>query len=120
MGSGAGKTTLLAVTLAAADGLALAVLAVIEQATGGWAVRLHFLRVACILSGNGGAPHPRLAGPIAQTTRCAAGRQAPRRRPRAALAGHRPPEEGGGRSAWPCALRGASRAPGACRAAGIP
>jgi hypothetical protein len=44
-------TTLLAVALAAVDGLALAVLQVIEQATGGWGVRLHFFRVAYILPG---------------------------------------------------------------------
>lgn len=44
-------TVLLAVALAAADGLALAVLQVIEQATSGWGVRLHFFRVSYILSG---------------------------------------------------------------------
>jgi hypothetical protein len=44
-------TALLAVALAAVDGLALAVLQVIEQATGGWGVRLHFFRVAYILPG---------------------------------------------------------------------
>ena len=44
-------TALLAVSLAAADGLALAVLHVIEQATGGWGVGLHFFRVAYILAG---------------------------------------------------------------------
>lgn len=44
-------TALLAVSLAAADGLALAVLHVIEQATGGWGVHLHFFRVAYILAG---------------------------------------------------------------------
>ena len=44
-------TVLLAVALAAADGLALAVLQVIEQATSGWGVRLHFFRVAYILPG---------------------------------------------------------------------
>ena len=42
---------LLAVSLAAVDGLALAVLQVIEQATGGWWVGLHFFRVAYILPG---------------------------------------------------------------------
>jgi hypothetical protein len=44
-------TALLAVSLAAADGLALAVLQVIEQATGGWGAGLHFFRVAYILAG---------------------------------------------------------------------
>ena len=44
-------TALLAVSLAAVYGLALAVLHVIEQATGGWGVGLHFFRVAYILSG---------------------------------------------------------------------
>jgi hypothetical protein len=44
-------TVLLAVALAAVDGLPLAVLQVIEQATGGWGVRLHFFRVAYILPG---------------------------------------------------------------------
>ncbi len=44
-------TALLAVSLAAAYGLALAVLQVIEQATGGWGVGLHFFRVAYILPG---------------------------------------------------------------------
>jgi hypothetical protein len=44
-------TALLAVSLAAVYGLALAVLQVIEQATGGWGVGLHFFRVAYILSG---------------------------------------------------------------------
>jgi hypothetical protein len=44
-------TALLAVGLAAVYGLALAVLQVIEQATGGWAVGLHFFRVAYILAG---------------------------------------------------------------------
>ena len=44
-------TALLAVSLAAVYGLALAVLHVIEQATGGWGVHLHFFRVAYILAG---------------------------------------------------------------------
>jgi len=44
-------TALLAVSLAAVYGLALAVLQVIERATGGWGVRLHFFRVAYILPG---------------------------------------------------------------------
>ena len=44
-------TALLAVSLAAVYGLALAVLQVIEQSTGGWGVRLHFFRVAYILPG---------------------------------------------------------------------
>jgi hypothetical protein len=44
-------TALLAVSLAAVYGLALAVLQVIEQATGGWGVSLHFFRVAYILPG---------------------------------------------------------------------
>jgi hypothetical protein len=44
-------TALLAVGLAAANGLALAVLAVIEGASGGWGVGLHFFRVAYILPG---------------------------------------------------------------------
>jgi hypothetical protein len=44
-------TALLAVILAAADGLALAGLQVIEQASGGWGVGLHFFRVAYILPG---------------------------------------------------------------------
>jgi hypothetical protein len=44
-------TALLAVSLAAVYGLALAVLQVIEQATGGWGVGLHFFRVAYILPG---------------------------------------------------------------------
>ena len=42
-------TALLAVGLAAVYGLALAVLQVIERATNGWGVRLHFFRVAYIL-----------------------------------------------------------------------
>jgi hypothetical protein len=44
-------TVLLAVGLAAVYGLALAMLQVIEQATGGWGVGLHFFRVAYILPG---------------------------------------------------------------------
>ncbi len=44
-------TALLAVSLAAVYGLALAALQVIEQATGGWGVGLHFFRVAYILPG---------------------------------------------------------------------
>jgi hypothetical protein len=44
-------TALLAVALAAVYGLALAVLQVIEQATGGWGVGLRFFRVAYILPG---------------------------------------------------------------------
>lgn len=44
-------TALLAVVLAALDGLALAVLNVVEQATDGWGVRLHFFRVGYLLAG---------------------------------------------------------------------
>lgn len=44
-------TVLLALTLAAVYGLALAVLQIIERATGGWAVGLHFFRVPYILPG---------------------------------------------------------------------
>ena len=44
-------TALLAVSLAAVYGLALAVLQVIERASGGWGVGLHFFRVAYILAG---------------------------------------------------------------------
>jgi hypothetical protein len=44
-------TVLLAVSLAAVYGLALAMLQVIEQASGGWGVGLHFFRVAYILPG---------------------------------------------------------------------
>ena len=44
-------TTLLAVSLAAVNGLALAVLQAIERATAGWGVGLHFFRVAYILPG---------------------------------------------------------------------
>jgi hypothetical protein len=44
-------TALLAVSLAAMYGLALAVLQVIERATGGWGMTLHFFRVAYIFDG---------------------------------------------------------------------
>jgi len=44
-------TALLAVSLAAVYGLALAVLQVVEQASGGWGVGLQFFRVAYILPG---------------------------------------------------------------------
>jgi hypothetical protein len=44
-------TVLLAVGLAAVYGLGLAVLQVIERATTGWGVRLHFFQVAYILAG---------------------------------------------------------------------
>ena len=44
-------TTLLAVALAAVDGLALALLQVIERATNGWGVGLHFFQLAYILDG---------------------------------------------------------------------
>ena len=44
-------TVLLAVSLAAAYGLALAVLQVVEQSSSGWGVGLHFFRVAYILPG---------------------------------------------------------------------
>jgi len=44
-------TALLAVTLAAADGLALTVLQAIERATGGWGEAMHFFRVSYILVG---------------------------------------------------------------------
>ena len=44
-------TALLAVALAAVYGLALTVLQVIERATGGWGVGLHFFRVPYILTG---------------------------------------------------------------------
>jgi hypothetical protein len=44
-------TLLLAVSLAAVYGLALAVLQIIEQASGGWGVGLHFFRVTYILPG---------------------------------------------------------------------
>jgi hypothetical protein len=42
---------MLAVSLAAVYGLALALLQVIEQASGGWGVGLHFFRVGYILPG---------------------------------------------------------------------
>jgi hypothetical protein len=44
-------TVLLAAGLAALYGLVLAVLAVVERATAGWGVRLHFFRVAYVLAG---------------------------------------------------------------------
>jgi hypothetical protein len=44
-------TALLAISLAAIYGLALAVLQVIERATGGWGVGLHYFRVEYILAG---------------------------------------------------------------------
>jgi hypothetical protein len=44
-------TALLAVTLAAANGLALTLLQAIERATGGWGVGMHFFRVPYILDG---------------------------------------------------------------------
>jgi hypothetical protein len=44
-------TVLLAVALAAVYGMALAVLQVIERASGGWGVGMHFFRVAYILAG---------------------------------------------------------------------
>jgi hypothetical protein len=44
-------TAMLAVSLAAVYGLALALLQVIEQASGGWGIGLHFFRVAYILPG---------------------------------------------------------------------
>jgi hypothetical protein len=44
-------TALLAVALAAADGLALAVLQVVERATGGWGVTMHFFQVSYVLPG---------------------------------------------------------------------
>jgi hypothetical protein len=44
-------TALLAVAIGAVYGLALTVLQVIEQASGGWRVGLHFFRVAYILPG---------------------------------------------------------------------
>jgi hypothetical protein len=46
-----GGTVLLAVGLAAVYGLGLAVLQIIERATTGWGVRLHFFQVAYILAG---------------------------------------------------------------------
>jgi hypothetical protein len=44
-------TALLAVSLAAVDGLALTVLQLIERATDGWGIGLHFFRVPYILPG---------------------------------------------------------------------
>jgi hypothetical protein len=44
-------TALLAVALAAVDGLALALLQVLERATNGWGVTLHFFRVPYLLNG---------------------------------------------------------------------
>ena len=44
-------TALLAVTLACADGIAMAVLQAIERATGGWGVNLGFFRVPYLLNG---------------------------------------------------------------------
>jgi hypothetical protein len=44
-------TTLLALALAAIDGLALAMLQVIERATNGWGVTLHFFRMPYLLNG---------------------------------------------------------------------
>jgi hypothetical protein len=44
-------TALLAVVIGAVYGLALTVLQVIEQASGGWGVGLHFFRVAYVLPG---------------------------------------------------------------------
>jgi hypothetical protein len=44
-------TVMLAVSIAAVYGLALALLQVIEQASGGWGVGLHFFRVGYILPG---------------------------------------------------------------------
>jgi hypothetical protein len=44
-------TVLLAVGLSAAYGLALALLQVIERATGGWGMNLYFFRIAYILAG---------------------------------------------------------------------
>jgi hypothetical protein len=44
-------TALLAVTLAAADGLALTALQAIERATGGWGEDMHFFRVPYLLDG---------------------------------------------------------------------
>lgn len=44
-------TTLLAVALAAVYGLALALLQVIERATNGWGVTLHFFRIPYLLNG---------------------------------------------------------------------
>ncbi|HEX4060928.1 MAG TPA: hypothetical protein VHY58_07890 [Streptosporangiaceae bacterium] len=44
-------TALLAAGLAAANALALTVLQIIERATGGWGMRLHFFRVPFLLAG---------------------------------------------------------------------
>jgi hypothetical protein len=44
-------TTLVALALSALYGLALALLQVIERASNGWGVRLHFFRVAYIMNG---------------------------------------------------------------------
>lgn len=44
-------TTLLAVALAAVDGLALAVLQVIERATHGWGLTVHFFRIPYLFAG---------------------------------------------------------------------
>jgi hypothetical protein len=44
-------TALLAVALAAVNGLLLTVLQLIEQATGGWGLNLHFFRVPYLLAG---------------------------------------------------------------------
>jgi hypothetical protein len=44
-------TALLAAGLAAANALALTVLQIIERATGGWEMRLHFFRVPFLLAG---------------------------------------------------------------------
>jgi hypothetical protein len=44
-------TVLLAVALAAVNGLVLTVLQLIERATGGWGINLHFFRVPYLLAG---------------------------------------------------------------------
>ena len=44
-------TALLAVVLAAVNGLALTILSLIERATGGWGLSLHFFRVPYLLAG---------------------------------------------------------------------
>ncbi len=44
-------TALLAVALAAVSGLALTALQLIERATGGWGINLHFFRVTFLLAG---------------------------------------------------------------------
>ena len=46
-------TALLAVVLAAVNGLALTILSLIERATGGWGLSLHFFRVPYLLAGRG-------------------------------------------------------------------